>query len=70
MAGKFGPDLHVDGLLTLLDSSCCRCGMLSVLFDVDESPDTDQGYMPLFLPPPPNTRMATGTGAAPPMPQQ
>ena len=25
--------------------------------------------MPLFLPPPPNTRLATGTGAAPPVPQ-
>lgn len=70
MASKCGPDLHVDDELTVLDSTCCWRGMLYMSHQVEKYPDSEQGYMPLFLPPPPNTRMATGTGAAPPMPQQ
>lgn len=69
MASKFGHDLLVDIKLTLLDSNGCWCGTLFVSSEIEDFPNTDQGYMPLFLPPAPNARMATGTGAAPPVPQ-
>lgn len=70
MAGECASDLHIDDELTVSDSTSCWCGMLDMLHEVEMYSDTEQGYMPLFLPPPPNARMATGTGAAPPMPQQ